>query len=185
MGAAAGLLIFGWLILLSAFIAYLETKKSGFFIQSRVGMNGRLFKCIKIRTMIPKDSISTSVTTTNDPRITRCGRFFRKYKVDELPQLINILKGDMSFVGPRPDVPGYADKLKGAETVILSLRPGITGPATIKYADEESVLANTEDPEAFNAGVIWPDKVLLNSEYVRTWSFKKDIRYLIETVFKI
>ncbi len=161
-------------------IAAIETKSNGFFLQERVGKDGKIFKIIKIKTM--KDIKGTTITTFNDFRITRSGKFFRKYKIDELPQLINILKGDMSFVGPRPDVPGYADKLKGDDRIILSVRPGITGPATLKYKNEEMILAKVSDPVKYNNEVIWPDKVKINKEYVKNWSFKKDLEYIIQTI---
>jgi len=117
------------------------------YSQWRVGKNGRLFKLYKFRTMVKDaDRIGGTVTTDDDPRITRIGKILRKFKLDELPQLWNVLKGDMSFVGPRPDVPGYADKLEGDERIVLSVRPGITGPATLKYRNEEEILASVEDP---------------------------------------
>src|SRR5699024_5392612 len=114
---------------------------------------------------------------------TPLGRFFRRTKIDELPQLWNVLLGDMSFVGPRPDVPGYADKLEGEQRLLLSIRPGITGPATLKYRDEEAMLAAQDDAEAYNRDVIWPDKVHLNLDYIRDWSLAGDIRYIWQTVF--
>jgi lipopolysaccharide/colanic/teichoic acid biosynthesis glycosyltransferase len=126
----------------------------------------------------------TSVTTAHDVRITPVGRFLRRAKLDELPQLINVLKGDMSFVGPRPDVPGFADALTGEDRVILSVRPGITGPATLRYRDEESLLAGAEHPEQYNREVLWPDKVRLNREYVRQWSFRGDMVYIWRTIFE-
>jgi len=126
-----GLTIFLWLILIAWTIAAFETKSNGFYIQKRVGRNGKLFKLIKIKTMKPHDGIKTTVTTKNDARITKWGMFFRKTKLDELPSLWNVLMGDMSLVGPRPDVPGYADKLVGKDRRILELRPGITGPANL------------------------------------------------------
>lgn len=125
----------------------------------------------------------TTVTTDTDPRITRLGRFFRKTKLDELPQLIHVLLGQMSFVGPRPDVPGFADNLSGDDRIILSVRPGITGPATLKYRNEESILAGQDDPERYNDEVIFPDKVRLNKEYVENYSFRKDIKYIWQTIF--
>jgi lipopolysaccharide/colanic/teichoic acid biosynthesis glycosyltransferase len=128
-------------------------------------------------------NVETTVTTSDDPRITKIGRFFRKYKIDELPQLINVLWGDMSFVGPRPDMPGFADMLEGDDLMIMSIRPGITGPATIKYREEESMLAQSDDPERFNREVIWPDKVKINLDYIRNWSLAKDIHYIMQTVF--
>jgi len=107
---------------------------------------------------------------------------FRKTKLDELPQLIHVLLGQMSFVGPRPDVPGYADKLEGDDRIVLTVRPGITGPATLKYRDEESLLAAQEDPEPYNNEILWPDKVRLNREYVENWSFWRDLYYIGRTV---
>ncbi len=123
------------------------------------------------------------MTTLGDPRITPLGRRLRHWKVDELPQLFNVLVGQMSFVGPRPDVPGFADVLSGEERVILSVRPGITGPATLKYRDEELLLAAMEDPERYNREVIFPDKVRLNHDYVLHWSFTMDLVYLWRTIF--
>jgi lipopolysaccharide/colanic/teichoic acid biosynthesis glycosyltransferase len=128
-------------------------------------------------------SHQTTVTTDHDPRITRLGSLFRKTKLDELPQLIHVLFGQMSFVGPRPDVPGYADSLRGEDRIILTVRPGITGPATLKYRAEEALLAGQDDPQKYNDEVLWPDKVRLNREYVENWSFLGDLRYIWETVF--
>jgi lipopolysaccharide/colanic/teichoic acid biosynthesis glycosyltransferase len=178
--ASIGLALTWPIIAIAWLIAAIETKSNGFFLQRRVGKDGKLFTIIKIKTMYPNNG--SSVTTANDDRITRSGKFFRKYKIDELPQLINIIKGDMSFVGPRPDVPGYADKLDGEERVILSIPPGITGPATLKYKNEEELLAKVKDPKKYNDNVIWPDKVKINMEYVRNWSLKKDIYYIIQTI---
>ena len=132
--------------------------------------------------MKPVTGIETVVTTTYDPRITLFGRFWRKTKLDELPQLINIVKGDMSFVGPRPDVPGFADKLSGDDLVVLSIRPGITGPATIKYRNEEDLLAAQNNPEKFNQEVIFPDKVKINKDYVENYHFFKDLYYIYKTI---
>jgi lipopolysaccharide/colanic/teichoic acid biosynthesis glycosyltransferase len=182
-GALVGLLSTWWIILIAWLVASIDTRQNGFFVQQRVGKYGRLFKVIKIRTMRKLADVETTVTTSDDPRITKSGRFFRKYKIDELPQLINVLWGDMSFVGPRPDMPGFADMLEGDDLMILSIRPGITGPATIKYREEESMLAKSDDPEKFNREVIWPDKVRINLAYIRNWSLTKDIHYIIQTVF--
>jgi lipopolysaccharide/colanic/teichoic acid biosynthesis glycosyltransferase len=172
-----------WIILPAWLLATVDTRKNGFFMQDRVGRNGKTFKVIKVRTMRPVQGVETVVTTDQDPRITRLGRFWRKTKIDELPQLINVLKGDMSFVGPRPDVPGFADRLVGGERLILSIRPGITGPATLKYRDEEQILMGVDDPEAYNREVIFPDKVRINLEYIRKYSFWKDLKYIWVTVF--
>jgi lipopolysaccharide/colanic/teichoic acid biosynthesis glycosyltransferase/GT2 family glycosyltransferase len=183
-GSTLGLLLTWWIILPAFVAASIDTRKSGFFTQERVGRYGRLFKVIKIRTMRNVPDVDTVVTTERDPRITPLGRFFRRFKVDELPQLINVFLGQMSFVGPRPDVPGFADVLEGEDRVILSVRPGITGPATLKYRDEEKMLAAQEDPERYNSEVIFPDKVRLNRKYVEDYSFLGDIRYILKTIFR-
>jgi len=179
-----GLVFFSWLILITWFIATIETNSNGFYIQKRVGRNGKLFKLIKIKTMKPHDGIKTTVTTKNDARITKWGMFFRKTKLDELPSLWNVLMGDMSLVGPRPDVPGYADKLVGKDRRILELRPGITGPATLKYANEEELLANVDDPIKYNDEIIFPDKVKINLEYLDNWSLGLDIKIIFRTIFR-
>ena len=126
---------------------------------------------------------TTTVSTDLDPRITKIGRFWRKSKIDELPQLINVFLGEMSFVGPRPDVPGFADKLKGEDRIILSIKPGITGPASIHFKNEENLLAQQENPEHYNKTVIWPKKVALNKEYIKNYSIFKDVKYIYKTVF--
>lgn len=178
LGASLGLMLTWWLILFAWIAATIDTRQNGFFTQLRVGKNGILFTVFKIRTMRNVPDVDTTVTTGDDPRITRLGRFLRKAKIDELPQLINVLRGDMSFVGPRPDVPGFADRLMGEDRVILSIRPGITGPATLKYRDEENILAGQKDSETYNRDVIFPDKVRINREYIENWSLSGDIRYI-------
>lgn len=177
-----GLLVFFPLILIAWLLASIDTKSNGFFVQKRVGRHGRLFNVYKIKTMKPILGITTTVTQKLDPRITKLGYFFRKTKIDELPQLWNVFVGDMSFVGPRPDVPGYADRLEGDEKAILEIRPGITGPATIKYRNEEALLAQQSDPEDYNMKVIWPDKVRINLDYIHNWSLVNDIKYILKTV---
>lgn len=181
--SAIGLVFVWWLILLAALVSRIDTGLNGFFIQQRVGRLGALFNVIKIRTMKPVDDFQTTVTTDNDVRITAIGRFFRKTKIDELPQLINVLVGDMSFVGPRPDVPGFADQLVGDERNVLSLRPGVTGPATLRYKDEERLLATVDSPEQYNREVIFPDKVKINLEYMRDYSLTNDLKYIFSTIF--
>lgn len=181
--SALGLILTGWIMILGYIAASIDTKRGGFFTQERVGKGGAPFKVIKIRTMRNIPSINSTVTTLNDPRITLLGRFFRKTKIDELPQLITVFLGQMSFVGPRPDVVGFADKLTGEDRIILSVRPGITGPATLKYRKEEELLASQDDPEKYNDKVIFPDKVRLNREYVVNYSFWKDIKYIYQTIF--
>lgn len=183
LASTFGLILTGWIIILAYIAASIDTKKRGFFTQERIGRRGIPFKVIKIRTMRDIPSVNTTVTALNDPRITLLGRFFRKTKIDELPQLINVFLGQMSFVGPRPDVAGFADKLMREDRIILSVRPGITGPATLKYREEEELLAAQDDPEKFNDEVIFPDKVRLNREYVVNYSFWKDIQYIYQTIF--
>jgi len=181
--SSAGLILLGWLILIAFIASSIDTRQNGFFTQKRVGKNGKLFRVIKIRTMRIMPNINTTVTQENDPRITHLGRFWRKTKIDELPQLINVFMGQMSFVGPRPDVPGFADQLTGPDRIILSVRPGITGPATLKFRNEEQLLAQQDDPEAYNREVIWPEKVRLNREYVENYSFRQDLKYIWQTIF--
>lgn len=154
-----------------------------FFCQKRVGQYGKLFTMVKFRTMSVGHN-GSSVSVAGESRITPLGAFLRKYKLDELPELWNVLKGDMSFVGPRPDVPGYADKLEGEDRKILLLKPGITGPATLKYRNEEELLALQPDPQKYNDEVIFPDKVRINLEYLRNHSLAGDILIIFETVFK-
>jgi lipopolysaccharide/colanic/teichoic acid biosynthesis glycosyltransferase len=180
-----GLFFFCWLIIILWLIATIDTKSNGFFIQKRVGKGGELFNLFKIKTMKPLIGIQTTVTTINDTRITKWGSFFRKTKLDELPSLWNVLQGDMSLVGPRPDVPGYADKLEGSDRRILELRPGITGPATLKYANEEQLLASIDDPIKYNDEVIFPDKVKINLEYLDNWSLWGDSKIIFRTVFRM
>lgn len=142
-----GLICFSWLILISWVLASISTRSNGFFFQKRVGQHGKTFNVIKIKTMRDVSIPATTITQDTDPRITKMGKFFRKTKIDELPQLFNVLVGDMSFVGPRPDVPGYADKLIGKDRIILAIKPGITGPASLAYKNEEEILANVDDPK--------------------------------------
>jgi len=163
-------------------IASIETRSNGLFTQKRIGYNAEPFLVFKIKTMKNIKGISTTVTQSNDIRITKSGAFFRKTKIDELPQLFNVFMGTMSFVGPRPDVEGFADMLTGEDRVILTVRPGITGPASLKYKDEEALLAQQENPEKYNKNVIWKDKVIINKNYIKHWSLKNDIKYIIKTI---
>lgn len=177
-----GIALTWWIMLLAWVVSSVETRSNGLFIQERIGKKGKLFKVFKIKTMKYIPGIDTTVTTKGDARITTSGAFFRKTKIDELPQLFNVLFGTMSFVGARPDVPGFADQLEGEDRVILELAPGITGPASLKYKDEEALLAKQEDPEKYNKEVIWLDKVQINKAYIKDWSLKKDIEYIIQTI---
>ncbi len=151
------------------------------FRQRRVGKDGRLFTMYKFRSMTVGHG-GSSVSVAGESRITPLGAKLRRYKLDELPELWNVLCGDMSFVGPRPDVPGYADRLTGDDREMLRLRPGITGPASMKYRDEEELLASQADPQRYNDEVIFPDKVRLNRYYLHHYSFFTDIRMIVCTV---
>ena len=151
------------------------------FTQKRVGKDGKLFTMYKFRSMSAHHSGST-VSVAGESRITPLGAKLRRYKLDELPELWNVLIGDMSFVGPRPDVPGYADKLEGDDRRVLQLRPGITGPASLKYRDEEVLLASQANPQEFNDKVIYPDKVRINLYYLDHYSFLADIKMIVATV---
>lgn len=151
------------------------------FKQKRVGRNGKSFTMYKFRSMSAHHG-GSSVSVAGESRITPLGAKLRKYKIDELPELWNVLIGDMSFVGPRPDVPGYADNLEGENRNILRLRPGITGPASLKYRDEEEQLAKQENPQEYNDEVIYPDKVRINLYYLSHYSFIMDIKMIVATV---
>ena len=171
--------------LLAIFIVYKIKMPRGRFLyrQVRIGKDGKPFKICKIRTMIEDSESGGSVTTADDERILPFGRWLRESKVDTFLELINILIGDMSFVGPRPDVPGYADKLEGDDRIILKMRPGLTGPASIKYRHEDRILAQQDDPKKYNDEVIWPDKVKINKEYYENWSIWLDISILWKTIY--
>lgn len=175
------LLIWPLLLVLVLMIRRSMPGAPAIFKQQRVGKDGRLFTMYKFRTMVPHHS-GSSVSVAGEDRITPLGKTLRRYKLDELPELWNILIGDMSFVGPRPDVPGYADCLEGEDREILNLRPGITGPASLKYRDEEELLAKVEDPIAYNNEVIYPDKVRLNRYYYHHYSFVMDLRMIFATI---
>jgi lipopolysaccharide/colanic/teichoic acid biosynthesis glycosyltransferase len=153
------------------------------FTQKRVGQNGRLFTIFKFRTMTINHS-GSSVSVKGEARITPLGAKLRKYKIDELPELWNVLIGDMSFVGPRPDVPGYADNLKDEDRNILKLKPGITCEASLKYANEEEILAKQENPVKYNDEVIFPDKVKMNLDYYYNNNILKDVKIILKTIFR-
>ena len=172
------------LFILIALLIKLTSKGPIFFFQRRVGKSAKLFDIIKFRSMIEGNYIDT-VSIAGDSRITKLGSVLRKYKLDELPELRNVVLGDMSLVGPRPDVPGYADKLVGENRKILKLRPGITGPASIKYSDEEYILSQQENPVRYNNEVLYPDKVKINLDYYYNNNIWIDIKIIFATIFKI
>lgn len=180
--ALFGLLVISPLFLLVVILIKVKMPDGPvFFKQMRVGQFGKLFVMYKFRTMINSHN-GSSVSVKGEIRITPLGAFLRKYKLDELPELWNVIKGDMSFVGPRPDVPGYADKLEGTDKEILKLKPGITGPASLKYINEEEILSNVDDPIKYNDEIIFPDKVRINLRYLNKLSFWLDCKIIVYTL---
>jgi lipopolysaccharide/colanic/teichoic acid biosynthesis glycosyltransferase len=182
--SVVGIVILWPVILLCWIVAAIETRSNGFFIHKRVGRNGDLIGVCKIKTMYVSKGERSPIASKNTASITKSGAFFRKYKLDELPQLFNVMAGSMSFVGPRPDVPSYADQLEGSDRIILQVRPGITGPASLKYKDEEALLSTAADPVWYNDKIIWPDKVRINKEYIMNYSLLVDVKYIMQTFFK-
>ena len=181
--STAMLLALSWLLVLCWVLASIDTSANGFFWQVRVGRHGKAFKIYKFRTMVAVEGVTTTVTSAGDSRITKLGAWLRKTKIDELPQLINVFLGQMSLVGPRPDVPGWADVLTGEDAVILEMRPGITGPASLHFRNEEELLGKEKDPEVFNRDVIWPEKVVVNRNYYYSQSTLVDFLWLFRTFF--
>lgn len=179
-----GMILLFWLYIIVAILIKIKMPGPVLFVQKRVGRYGRLIKVHKFRSMRVKEAgdIDTGVAAAEVSRITPLGEKLRKYKLDELPELWDVFIGNMSFVGPRPDVPGYADKLEGEDREILELRPGITGPASLKYRNEEEILASVEDPQKYNDEIIYPDKVRLNRYYLHHYSFWTDIKMIFATV---
>ena len=179
--ALIGLLFLWPVLLVVAILIKCQMPGPVLFVQQRVGRNGKLFACHKFRSMTIGHN-GSSVSVAGEARITPLGAKLRRFKLDELPELWDVLIGNMSFVGPRPDVPGYADQLQGEDRIILTLRPGITGPATLKYRNEEELLATVADPQRYNETVIYPDKVRINRYYAEHYSFAKDIQMIVCTV---
>ena len=170
--ALVGILLCGWLIILLFIILSILFKSNGFYRQIRIGQYAKPFKILKLRTIDP-----------NNGNIPAFAHQLRKHKIDELPQFINVLLGEMSVVGPRPDIPGYYDKLTGENLKILNLRPGLTGLASLKYRNEEEILANQENPIQYNDQVIFPDKLKINLDYYHKQSFCLDIKIIWQTIF--
>ena len=170
------------LFVIGAIAVKLSSPGPALYKQMRVGQHGILFTCYKLRTMFINSEKQGSVTASTDSRITSVGQFLRKYKLDEFPQVWNVLVGKMSFVGPRPDVPGYADKLVGENRKILQMRPGITGLATIFFRYEEEILSQVKDPRGFNDSIIWPMKIKMNLEYLKNKSIITDMGIIVITV---
>lgn len=172
--AFIALVIFTPFIVIAWVILMFDTQSNGLFSQKRVGQFGTFFLIYKLKTINPKTG-----------KISKIGFFFRKYKIDELPQFINVLKGDMSLVGPRPDIEGYYDKLQGEERKILELKPGITSEASIKYYNEEVILSHQLEPLHYNDTVIFPDKVKMNLDYYYHQNFFLDLKIIIKTILKV
>ena len=168
------LLFLGIIILLTIILASIDTKSFGLFTQKRIGQYGKSFTIFKIKTLSDTTKSSTTI-----------GRFLRSTKLDELPQLLNILNGTMSFVGPRPDISGYADTLKDTDKIILTIRPGVTGLASLKYRNEEHILAQQENPLHYNDTIIWPDKVKINKWYAENRTQAMDIKIVWHTIFPL
>lgn len=175
--ALTGLVLLGWIIALLFVLTCIDTGKKGIFTQKRIGQYGKPFIIYKLRSI-------ADITPEGKWMVTPFGKFLRKYKLDELPQFINILKGDMSAVGPRPDIPGYYDMLEGKDREVLQLKPGLTGPSNLKYWDEEYVLAKHPDPVWYNDKVMFPDKVKINLCYIKKQSLWLDLKIIAYTMVK-
>lgn len=181
--SAISLILFLPIMILIGLVVKVTSHGPVIFKQERVGKNGKIFQIYKFRTMYHNKS-GHGIPVKGDSRVTPFGAFLRKWKLDELPELWNILIGDMSFVGPRPYVPVMAEKLTGDHARILHWKPGMTGPATLKYINEEEILSTVDDPEQYNNEVIFPDKVKINLEYLDHWSFVKDMKILWYTLIR-
>ncbi|MBD0835509.1 sugar transferase [Aestuariibaculum suncheonense] len=184
--SSLALVLLAPLLLFTAFLIKLDSKGPVLFKQSRVGVNNEDFTIFKFRTMrIDTENKNLLTLGDNDKRITKQGFFLRKYKIDELPQLINILLGDMSFVGPRPELRHYVNYYSESDQDILSVKPGLTGLASLKYRNEPEVLKLAENPELFYIQTIMPDKLKINKEYIQNRSFFMDLKILSQTFIKI
>ncbi len=177
------LAVLGLPMIILLIISRFTSGESGLFRQKRTGLFGRPFTLLKIRSMRNSSSIKTNITTSSDPRITAFGRFIRRTKMDEFPQLINVLRGDMSFVGPRPDVEEAYRGLDENQLRVLSVRPGITGPASIKFKTEEELLDSADDPARYNQEIIFPEKIRINLDYIDNYNFTTDLVLMFKTIF--
>lgn len=172
-------------LLVIGLLIVLDSKGGVFFAQVRVGKNEKHFSLLKFRTMRPASESKGQLTIGKDPRITSVGRFLRKYKLDEIPQLINILKGEMSVVGPRPEVPKYVAMYTNEQKKVLSVRPGLTDLASIEYINESEVLAKSSNPEETYINEIMPHKLALNLVYIEKQSLAYDFKLIFKTMKKI
>jgi len=186
IAALVGIIILLPLLFSIAIWVMLDSKGGAFFVQTRVGKNGRHFGLLKFRTMRPLSEKTGKLTVgSNDPRITNAGQFLRKYKLDELPQLLNVLIADMSFVGPRPEVPEYVAYYTTEQRKVLSVRPGITDEASLAYFSENDILSNSPHPEKTYLEIVMPAKIELNLAYLRKRSFLKDLGVIAKTLKRI
>jgi len=180
-----GLVVLSPFLAVAAVLVKIDSKGPAFFLQERIGRNFRSFRIIKFRTMaVGLEKAGSLVTVGGDERVTRVGRFLRKYKIDELPQLINVLKGDMSLVGPRPEVKKYVELFRSDYERLLTVRPGITDPASLRYSDEEGLLSLSEKWEEDYIGRILPEKIRLSSAYVDNRGFVADIKLIFKTILR-
>lgn len=179
-----GLIILLPVLIIIALVIRINMKKPVFYCQERIGKNGQPFIIYKFRTMV-LDHQGDTITLSGEKRITSLGSKLRRYKLDELPELWNILKGDMSFVGPRPDVSEYVNQLTDQEKIIIKIRPGLTSTASLKYYNEEEIVASQPDPQRYYKEIIWPDKVRMNIDYCKTRTFFGDLRIILKTILQI
>jgi len=184
--ALAGLILLFPIFIIIAILIKLEDRGSIFFRQSRVGQKGKLFKIYKFRTMVENaENLGAQVTKGDDPRITKIGKKLRKYKLDELPQLINVLKGDMSLVGPRPEVPKYVKVYEKEYEEILKVKPGITDYAALEFIDEEEILKGVKNPEKTYLEEVLPKKIKYYKTYLQDISFVTDLKLIVRTILRI
>ena len=186
VAAGGGLLVLSPVFAAVALAIKFDSRGPVFFLQQRIGRNFHPFQMYKFRTMVvdaPK--LGGQLTVTGDPRVTRTGRLFRKLKIDELPQLINVIIGDMSLVGPRPEVARYVEQMRDDYREVLSVRPGITDLASVKYRDESAILATAEDPERAYINQILPDKLAISRQYIRNASLWLDLKIILQTLLRI
>ncbi|ASW43547.1 sugar transferase [Clostridium isatidis] len=180
-----GIIIISPILIIVAICIKADSKGNILFLQKRIGKDGKPFNIYKFRTMVSNaEKLGAQITVGKDSRITRVGAFLRKYKIDELPQLFNVLKGDMSLVGPRPEVPKYVELYTEEEKKVLEVRPGITDLASIRYSDENDILGKVENPEEYYINVIMKDKLKLNLEYIEKSNIFFDIYLIIKTILK-
>lgn len=180
------IVLFSPLLLATFIVIKLDSPGKALFLQDRVTQNGKIFKVFKFRTMVENaENLGSQVTTGEDPRITKCGRWLRKFRIDEIPQLFNILKGELSFVGVRPEVPKYVNKYTPEMFATLLLPAGVTSMTSIMYKDESKLLEGAENPDKTYVEEILPEKMKYNLEYIKNFNFWYDIKVMVKTVFAV